>query len=134
MTLEAPSLAANYRTAAKPRRPAPFSIRLTGEERTRLESEAQGTPLGTYIKSKALGEPATRRAGVIEDRQALGQALALLGKTHYANNLNQLAHLANMGSLPLTPGVIEELEGTLRLIGEVRSLIVKALGVRKDVQ
>jgi hypothetical protein len=71
---------------------------------------------------------------VIEDRQALGQALALLGKTHYANNLNQLAHLANMGSLPLTPGVIEELEGTLRLIGEVRSLIVKALGVRKDVQ
>lgn len=90
-------------------------------------------PLGAYIKAKALGAPPLKRAA-IEDRQALAQALALLGKTHYANNLNQLAHLANMGALPLTPEVMEELESTLRLIGEVRALIVKAMGVRKDAR
>jgi hypothetical protein len=60
----------------------------------------------------------------IEDRKALG----LIGKTHYASNLNQLARLAHMGALPLTPEVIEEIAGTLKLIAEVRSLIVQALG------
>ena len=89
-------------------------------------------PLGAYIKAKAMGGPALRQAAPIEDRRALAQALALLGKTHYANNLNQLAHLANMGALPLTPEVIEELESTLRLISEVRALIAKAMGLRKE--
>jgi len=89
-------------------------------------------PLGAYIKAKALGTPPLKASALVVDRQALGQALALLGKTHYANNLNQLAHLANMGSLPLTPEVLEELEGTLKLIGEVRSLLLQAMGIRKD--
>lgn len=87
-------------------------------------------PLGAYIKAKALGTPPLKRAAAVEDRQALARALALLGKTHYANNLNQLAHLANMGALPLTPEVMEELESTLRLIGEVRALLLKAMGVQ----
>ncbi|MBI1252664.1 MAG: plasmid mobilization relaxosome protein MobC [Alphaproteobacteria bacterium] len=126
------SLPQIYHKATLPRRPAPFSIRLSAEERSRLEAEAQGMPLGGYIKAKALGAPPLKRMAVVEDRQALARALALLGQTHYANNLNQLAHLANMGALPLTPEVIEELEGTLRLIGEVRALIVRAMGVRKD--
>lgn len=126
------SLPKIYHKAALPRRPAPFSIRLTTDERACLEAEAQGMPLGAYIKAKALGTPPLKRASSVEDRRALAQALALLGKTHYANNLNQLAHLANMGALPLTPEVVGELEGTLRLIGEVRALLMKAMGVRKD--
>ena len=122
----------NFEPAASPRRPAPFSIRLSGEERAGLLAEAQGMPLGAYIKAKALGTPPLKASALVVDRQSLGQALALLGKTHSANNLNQLAHLANMGSLPLTPEVMEELEGTLKLIGEVRSLLLQAMGVRKD--
>ncbi len=128
------SLPKIYHKVALPRRPAPFSIRLAPEERSRLEAEAQGMPLGGYIKAKALGGPPLKRLAAVEDRQALAQALALLGKTHYANNLNQLAHLANMGALPLTPEVMEELDSTLRLIGEVRALIVRAMGVRKDAR
>lgn len=90
-------------------------------------------PLGAYIKAKALGAPPLKRAAAVEDRRALAQALALLGKTHYANNLNQLAHLANMGALPLTPEVIGELESTLRLIAEVRTLLLQAMGARSGV-
>lgn len=131
MNPEAAPLTSVHCNTATPRRLPPFSIRLSAADRARLEAEAQGVPLGTYIKAKALGNPPLKRAGGIEDRRAMAQALALLGKTHYANNLNQLAHLANMGALPLTPEVIEELENTLRLIGEVRALILKALGVRK---
>lgn len=134
MIAEGQTLTSIYLSTSPPKRLAPFSVRLSPEERARLEAEAQGIPLGTYIKAKALGSPPLKRATAVEDRQALARALALLGKTHYANNLNQLAHLANMGALPLTPEVMEELENTLRLIGEVRALIVKAMGVRKDAR
>ena len=46
---------------AKRKRPAPFAIRLSADERTRLEREAAGAPLGTYIKAKALGEAAGKQ-------------------------------------------------------------------------
>jgi hypothetical protein len=107
----------------------PFSIRLTASERHRLVSEAGSLPLGTFIRGRLLGGSPRPRASLPQvDRKCLAQALALLGQTHYANNLNQLARLANMGALPLTPEVIEELASTLKLIAEVRSLIVDALG------
>ena len=131
MISDSATLSATFSNKSKPSRPHPFSIRLSADERARLEAEAKGMPLGAYIKAKALNGAPLKRASAVEDRRALAQALALLGKTHYANNLNQLAHLANMGALPLTPEVMEELEGTLRLIGEVRSLLLKAMGVRK---
>ena len=128
----APLIQADYKRLAALRRPAPFSIRLSAQERANLEAEAQGTPLGAYIKAKALGGPALKRAASVADRQALAQALALLGKTHYANNLTLLAHLANMGALPLTPEVMAELESTLKLIGEVRNLLLKGMGLKAD--
>jgi hypothetical protein len=114
------------------RRPAPFSMRLSGEERAGLLAEAQAMPLGACIKAKALGAPPPKASALVVDRQAPGQALALLGKTHDANTLNQLAHLANMGSLPLAPEVMEALAGALKLIGEDRSLLLQAMGIRKD--
>jgi hypothetical protein len=121
------------------KRPAPFSLRLTAAERNRLTEDAAGLPLGSYIKAKLFDQESAsirrRPSGMaVEDRQALAQALALLGQTRYASNLNQLAHLANMGALPLTPEVIEELENTLRLIGEVRGLILQAVGCRKTAE
>ena len=35
----------------------------------------------------------------VKDQQALAQVLGLLGQTHIANNLNQIAYEANCGSL-----------------------------------
>lgn len=84
----------------KTKRPPPFSLRLSEEERTRLIGEAKGAPLGAYIKAKVLGRThpvRMRRTGLaIEDRQALAQVLALLGRSRLASNLNQLAHLAHI--------------------------------------
>jgi hypothetical protein len=37
--------------------PAPFSLRLTTQERAILLREAGRTPLGAYIRNKLLGEP-----------------------------------------------------------------------------
>jgi len=123
----------NKRAGSRKKRTSPFAIRLSREERTRLEQEAAGAPLGTYIKAKALGTPLPmRRSGLtIEDRMALARALALLGQSHLSNNLNQLAKLANIGSLPFTPEIEEELLAALADVREVRHLPVEALGLRE---
>ena len=49
-----------YQKKQPSKRPAPFSIRLTQNERERLVREAAGAPLGTYIKAKALGDKPIR--------------------------------------------------------------------------
>lgn len=118
------------------RRAPPFSIRLTESERERLTAEAKGMPLGAYIKAKALGdEPIARRntGFAVEDRQALAQALALLGRSHIANNLNQLAHAANIGTLPMTPETEDNLRETIRAVRSIRTLLLRALGMRETV-
>lgn len=118
--------------AATVRRLPPFSLRLSADERARLIGEAAGIPLGTYIKTKLLGDaspPRVRRSGVsIEDRKALAQVLAVLGRSRLSSNLNQLAHLAHIGALPLTPEVEAELLSALRDLHEVRRLLLVALG------
>ncbi len=121
--------------AAKPRRPAPFSIRLSEEERARLMAEAGGAPLGAYIKAKALGTAPlrSRRTGItIEDRKALAQALALLGQSRLASNLNQIAHGVNIGTMPVTPEIQLELYGALKDVRSMRRLLMTALGLKPE--
>lgn len=50
-------------TKAARKVPPPFSLRLTVEERARLEADAAGKPLGAYVRSRLFGEEATRRSG-----------------------------------------------------------------------
>jgi hypothetical protein len=115
------------------KRPPPFSLRLTDTERARLLDEAAGTPLGTYIKAKVLGgvpPVRMRRSGLpVADRQALARVLALLGRSRVPNNLNQLAHAANIGTLPLTPETVAELRECLRFVRDIRDLLLDALGL-----
>lgn len=117
------------------RRPPPFSLRLSDDERARLAAEAGGAPLGAYIKAKVLGGGVPvrmRRSGLaVEDRQALGKALALLGQSRQASNLNQLAHLAHIGALPVSLEIEAELAAALADIREIRRLLVTALGLRE---
>jgi hypothetical protein len=117
------------------KRPAPFSIRLSDADRARLAIEAAGAPLGAYIKAKVLGEAPLpmRRTGLsVEDRQAHARALALLGQTRLASNLNQIAHAVNIGVLPVTPETELELFGALADIREIRRLFMTALGLKPE--
>jgi hypothetical protein len=117
------------------KRDAPFSLRLTKDERARLTAEAGGAPLGAYIKAKLLGGTIPvrmRRSGLaVEDRQALGKALALLGQSRLANNLNQLAHLAHIGALPVSPEIESELKNAVSEVRAMRRLLVSALGLKE---
>ena len=87
-------------------------------------------PLGAYIKRKALNGPALRQRASIADRAALAQILALLGQSRIANNLNQLAHAANLGILEQTPEEQAELAFCLASIAQMRGLLIQSLGLK----
>jgi hypothetical protein len=117
----------------KKRRPAPFCLRLSEEERQRLATEAGGTPLGAYIKGKVLGDGPvrpSRAARRIADRDALAKALALLGRSQLADNLQTLASAAEIGALPLDPTADAELRAALEGVHELRHLLMTAIGLR----
>ena len=47
----------------KARNAAPFSLRLTFEERKQLNSDAGNMPLGAYIREQLLDTPSPRKRG-----------------------------------------------------------------------
>jgi len=121
------------RAAGKRRRksPPPFSLRLNAEERARLTAEAAGTPLGAYIKHKALGAPPPRRrraGATVEDGEALARVLAMLGQSKLANNLSQLVRAAASGSLVLTPDIEAALRDACDNVRIMRADLLRALG------
>lgn len=114
------------------KRKAPFSLRLTFEERATIEANAGDLPVGAYIKSLLLAQDAPkyrkRRKAPVVDQEALAQVLACLGATRIANNLNQLAHATNVGSFYFdhdTKRVIAEACHDVRIM---RQLLMQALG------
>ncbi|GJD59493.1 hypothetical protein [Methylobacterium dankookense] len=131
-----PPVKSNRAKRAKP--PSPFSLRLKAEERARLAAEAAGAPLGTYLRAKLLGAPVparVRKSGIsIADRRALAQLIALLGRSRVFSNLNQLAHAANTGSLPVTPETQAALAQALADLHEIRALLLTSLGLKPEAQ
>ncbi|WP_298912180.1 hypothetical protein [uncultured Roseobacter sp.] len=114
----------------------PFSLRLSKEERQRLERDAAGMPLGSFIKNKVFdGECKPRRTrgrAPVKDHAALARALGLLGNLRLASNLNQLAKAVNLGTLAVSPEVEEELMTTCAAILAIRSELMTALGYKPE--
>lgn len=112
--------------------PAPFSLRLTFEERVALERAAGDMPLGAYIRGELFRGKSTRRRRPrkrpVKDYQALGQLLGELANARLANNLNQLARAANTGSLPVTPETEKALREACAEVQQMRTLLMAALG------
>ncbi|MGU3420845.1 hypothetical protein [Methylobacterium sp. D54C] len=137
-TQAAAKLTTKRKRAKREKPPSPFSLRLSAEERARLAAEAAGAPLGTYVKAKLLGQPVparVRKSGIsIADRRALAQLIALLGRSRVFSNLNQLAHAANTGSLPVTPDTEAALAQALADLHEIRALLLTSLGLKPEAQ
>lgn len=129
-----PSIVPAFRSAVpqpKPKRAAPFSLRLTAEERARLESAAGETALGAYIKSRLFGDdaPQMRKARrPTLDRKMLSEALGKLGQSRLPQNMNQIAKAANLGTLSVLPETEEEIRQACYDIAVMRMMIMKALG------
>lgn len=119
----------------------PFSLRLTFEERARLEELAGSEPLGAYIKRKVFNGkgPGARRARSrkrrpIKDEKKLAQVLAMLGQSRIANNLNQLAKAANIGTLPMMPDTERDIRRACADVALMRRELLRALGHRTDTE
>ena len=112
--------------------PPPFSLRLTFDERSRLDAERGNKPLGAYIRERLLGEDAAprKRSGnsPVKDTEALGRVLGALGQSRLSSNLNQLAKAVNTGSLPVTPETEADLQQACREVAALRVDLMRALG------
>lgn len=116
------------------KRTPPFSLRLTFEQRARLEQDAAGSSLSAYIHERLFGvdaPPARRKRGKspVKDQQAIAELLANLGQSRLSSNLNQLARLANMGALPVTPETETAIIEAAEDVAAMRKLLIEALGL-----
>ncbi len=116
------------------KRTPPFSLRLTFEQRARLEQDAAGSSLSAYIHERLFGvdaPPARRKRGKspVKDQQAIAELLAKLGQSRLSSNLNQLARLANMGALPVTPETETAIIEAAEDVAAMRKLLIEALGL-----
>ena len=113
--------------------PATFTLRLRPEDRLRLERDASGMSLGSYIRWRlfdpASPPPRHRGHAPIKDHQVLSELLGKLGQSKVPNNLNQLAKAAHSGSLVLTPDIEAELHEAVADIAAMRAMLVAALGL-----
>lgn len=114
---------------------APFSLRLTPEERSQLEAQAGAMPLASYIKSVVLADAAPkyrkRRIAPEADQRLLAEVLARLGQTRHANNLNQIAKNLNQGTLIVDEELAADLNAAIAEVAWMRTALMEALGVKQ---
>jgi hypothetical protein len=110
-----------------------ITLRLTQEEDARLRQLCEGMTVSAYVRQRLFGDDVGRRRrrshAPVQDQQALAKLLGLLGETHIANNLNQLAYHANTGTLLIdeqTTGQINEAYGHVCFM---RDALIEALGL-----
>ncbi|MFV2051710.1 hypothetical protein [Aliiroseovarius sp. YM-037] len=119
--------------AEKAKYPPPFSLRLTYEERARLEQDAAGKPLGAYIREQLLGDNVSPRKKLgnrpVQDQEALGRVLGALGGSRLSSNLNQIAKAVNTGSLPVTPETESDIREACREVVKIRLDLIRALDI-----
>lgn len=125
--------ASSHKQVANDNKPSPFSLRLSADERARLEEQAGNRPLGAYIREQLLGDRAIKRRALRKPRlqdEQYAALLAALGESRLSSNLNQLAHHANMGTLDVRDTTERQLEEAYLAILEMRKALFMALGLK----
>lgn len=139
-----PALSKNFAKVAgtkagnskKRKRPGPFTIRLSDEERAILERKAGKRSLGAYVREKVLGdEQAPRRKRAAKpavDAVMLGQVLGKLGKSEQVACLFLLLVAAEKNCVVMTETERAALHEACEGVLEVRAAVMSALGLRGD--
>lgn len=116
--------------------PAPYSIRFDDEERARLDRDAKGQSWAAYIRSVLFPEieqpkpRQTRKRRKPEvDERLVAQLLGALGQSRLSSNMNQIAKGANLGTLPVTPELEEDLIAACCDIRDMKQMLMRALGL-----
>lgn len=108
------------------------TVRFSRNDYERLQEMADGAALSIFLRAKALEEKLPMRKGrsasSIKDKQAMAQLLGLLGQSRIANNLNQLAYHANIGSLQLDEETKSQIVEAYDHVLFIRQTLMRALG------
>ena len=120
--------------ATSKKRPAPLSLRLSDEEREKIEAAAGGMAVSSYIKSVVLAEDAPvyrkRKAAPDADKQLLAEILARLGQSRTASNLNQIAKHLNQGTLIINEELERDLNQAIVDVAWMRTKLMQAMGIK----
>ncbi len=124
----------SYSNKAKSKKASPrITLRLSEDENARLKHLSQGMTVSAYIRKCIFEGNTTRRKRrshrPVQDQESLANVLALLGQSRIANNLNQLAHQANMGSLEVEENTLNKLVEAYEHVTVMRNELVRALGL-----
>lgn len=118
------------------KREAPFSLRLSFEERAELGKRAGDMPLSAYMKSLLFTEDAPsyrkRRKPAQADEKKLAEVLACLGASRISNNLNQLAKAANSGALHVDEDTRKSIHAACDDVRLMRLFLMEALGKKVE--
>ena len=109
----------------------PVSIRLSADERSRLEADAGSQSLSEYIRARLFGGTARERRvqTTTTNARQLAHILAALGASELGPNLRELVHAARIGALPITPDTVEALTAACTATIEIRNGLMTALGL-----
>jgi uncharacterized membrane protein len=122
--------------AAKKKPPPVLTLRLSPEDRARLERDAAGASLSACARSRLFDDarPVKRRAGPasVQDREALTRALALLGRSGEVAALKALAKSVRQGDVQLSPQTEAALMDACATIEAIRRDLIAALGLKPE--
>jgi len=115
---------------------SPISLRVSPEEKARLEHDAGDMTLSAFIRWMLFGDQVTprkrRMKRPIKDYRILAQLFALIKQTQAWNNLNQIARAINSNTWIVTPETEKLLQEACKAIIEIRSMLMKALGLNES--
>jgi len=115
----------------KKEKTTPISIRLSADERSRLESEAGKLSLSEHIRARLFGEERRLRrvpAPKIEARH-LAHVLAVLGQSGLAPSLRELLRAVQAGELPSSEETEARVAVACEATLEIRHHLMTALGL-----
>lgn len=116
----------NRKPGRKKRMP-PLSIRLSPEERARLEFMAGDRPIGAFVKSRVFAANDNVPPKVYS-RQESARILGLLARMDVFPALNGLLRAAGNGQVQLEPEMDAALSAACGDLAEIRDLLITALG------
>jgi hypothetical protein len=110
---------------------APVSIRLSAEERSRLENAAGKRSLSEHIRAQLFGSAAPRRhvRTPKADIQLLARILGTLGQSEIASNLREVTQGIRAGTIAVSPETEKVLQTACISVIEIRADLMKALGL-----
>lgn len=120
--------------ASPKKRPAPLSVRVSEEQRKHLKQMAGHMTLNAFIIIRLFGDvaPKSRSRRITRDMLLLSQILAKLGQSDLRSNLCTLSQSAKYGALHVTPEVEAELSQACSDVANMKSQLMRAIGIKED--